>query len=218
MVSPAIFLHAMGEQLPTTHDLATQAVVVVLRRGAAEVVLSIVRRRRGGPSAPVPAATWAGWMAAACSIAAAVIHLAVIEEHLAEYVALASPSRCWPSSSWPGRWPTCRARPARWLSSAVAINLGAVVVWVWSRGRGLPIGPEPWVPEAIGPADAISSLLEMGLVLALLPTLLRRRVQTTAGSEGPGLQPAIAVLVIGAVAGLATFGALVALFSLSQPA
>ena len=134
----------MGGQLPTTHDLATLAVVVViLAVGAAEVVLSIVRRRRGGPSAPVPAATWAGWVAAACSIAAAVIHLAVIEEHLAEYVPfgiafalLAIFQLAWPLAYLP--------RPTRALAlAAVVINLGAVVVWVWSRSWGLPIGPEP---------------------------------------------------------------------------
>ena len=101
---------------------------------------------------------------------------------------------------------------------AVVINLGAVVVWVWSRSWGLPIGPDPGVPEALGPADVISSLLEIGLALALLPTLLGRRDRERGRTEGTGLQPAMAVLVIGAVAGLATFGTLVALFSLSQPA
>lgn len=209
----------MGGQLPTTHDLATLAIVVViLAVGAAEAVLAIMRRRRGGPSAPVAAATWAGWMAAACSIAAAIIHLAVIEDHLAEYVPfgiafalLAIFQLAWPLAYLP--------RPTRALALvAVVINLGAVVVWVWSRGWGLPIGPEPWVPEAVGPADTISSLLEIGLALALLPTLVRRPATSETASGGTGLQPAMAVLVIGAVAGLATFGTLVALFSLSQPA
>ncbi len=209
----------MGGHLPTTHDLATLAVVVViLAVGAAEVVLSIVRRRRGGPSAPVSAATWAGWVAAACSIAAAIIHLAVIEDHLAEYVPfgiafalLAIFQLAWPLAYLP--------RPTRALALlAVAINLGAVVVWVWSRSSGLPIGPDPGVPEAVGPADTISSLLEISLALALLPTLVRHRTASGAASGRTSLQPSMAVLVIGTVAGLATFGTLVALFSLSQPA
>ncbi len=209
----------MGGQLPTTHDLATLAIVVVIVAViAAEVVLTIVRRRRGGPSGPVAAATWGGWVAAACSIAAAIIHLAVIEEHLAEYVPfgiafalLAIFQLVWPLAYL--------RRPTRSLALlAVAINLGAVVVWVWSRGWGLPIGPEPGVPEAVGPADVISSLLEIGLALALVPTITGRRIKSGAASEATGLQPAMAVLVIGAVAGLAAFGTLVALFSLSQPA
>jgi hypothetical protein len=209
----------MSGELPTTHDLVTLAVVVVIVAiGAAEVVLATAHRRRGGPSTPVSTATWAGWIAAACSIAAAIIHLAVIEDHLAEYVPfgiafalLAIFQLAWPLAYLP--------RPTRWLAVvAVAINLGAVGVWVWSRSLGLPIGPEPGVPEAVGPADTISSLLEIGLALALLPTLVRRRGSHQGQSRGTGLEPAVAVLVIGAVAGLATFGALVALFSLSQPA
>jgi hypothetical protein len=209
----------MAGQLPTTHDLATLAIVVVIVAVfAAEVVLSVVRRRRGGPNAPVHAATWAGWVAAACSIAAAVIHLAVIEDHLSEYVpfGIAFALLAIFQLAWPLAY---LRRPTRELALvAVAINLGAVVVWMWSRGWGLPIGPAPWVPEAVGPADTISSLLEISLALALLPTLLGRRIKTGAASERSGLQPAVAVLVVGAVAGLATFGALVALVSLSQPA
>ncbi len=210
----------MGGQLPTTHDLATLAVVVViLAVGAAEVVLSIVRRRRGGPSAPVPAATWAGWMAAACSIAAAIIHLAVIEEHLAEYVPfgiafalLAIFQLAWPLAYLP--------RPTRALALvAVVINLGAVVVWVWSRGWGLPIGPEPWGAGG-GRArrrDLVAARDRPGPGLAAhAPSAGGPRAVPR--PSGTGLQPAMAVLVIGAVAGLATFGTLVALFSLSQPA
>lgn len=210
----------MGGQLPTTHDLATLAIVLVIVAVlAAEVALSIARRRRGGgPSGPVPAATWAGWVAAACSIGAAIIHLAVIEEHLAEYVpfGIAFALLAIFQLAWPLAY---LRRPTRSLALvAVAINLGAVVVWVWSRTLGLPIGPEPGVPEAVGPADVISSLLEIGLALALLPTIIGRRIKSGAASEATGLQPATAVLVIGAVAGLAAFGTLVALFSLSQPA
>ena len=50
-----------------------------------------------------------------------------------------------------------RRRDAPWWPSAWLVNLGAGVVWLWSRCWGLPIGPEPGVPETVGAADLIST-------------------------------------------------------------
>jgi hypothetical protein len=58
---------------------------------------------------------------------------------------------------------------------AVLVNAGAVSVWIMSRTTGLPIGPEPWVPEQLGFPDLLASSFEIGIIGLLLPTLLGER-------------------------------------------
>jgi hypothetical protein len=124
-------------------------------------------------------------IAAALSLAAAGIHFAVITEHLEEYVlfgvlffALACFQLIWAQIYlvWPR--PTVAAL-------GIVVNLGAVLVWATSRTIGLPIGPQPWVPEQLGFADLLASSFEIGIMGLLLPTLMRDRFGRVLDAQMP---------------------------------
>jgi hypothetical protein len=51
---------------------------------------------------------------------------------------------------------------------AVAISLGTVALWLFSRTAGLPIGPMAGAAEPIGRADTVASVLELVTAVALL--------------------------------------------------
>lgn len=52
----------------------------------------------------------------------------------------------------------------RLFAVMAAGNATAVGVWLLSRTLGLPVGPERWVPEAVGPADVATTVLEVAIV------------------------------------------------------
>jgi hypothetical protein len=84
-----------------------------------------------------------------------------------------------------------------------AANLATVGLWVLTRTKGLPIGPEPWTPEKLGWLDAITAVFEMGLVtciaLALRGVRLQiRRLQVVA---------ALAIALIAILTSVALLGA-----------
>jgi hypothetical protein len=57
------------------------------------------------------------------------------------------------------------------LALGGVVNLLVAVVWAMSRTTGIPIGPTPWTPEAVGWHDVIASLNEVamaGIVAGLL--------------------------------------------------
>ena len=111
--------------------------------------------------------TW--W--AALSLGAAAIHFAVIPDHLEEWWAfgLFFAVLGWFQAVWPIAYLTRPSRRLAWI--AIAANLATVVLWAWSRTAGLPVGPEPGMPEAIGAADLVSTVLEVALVVGLLGLL-----------------------------------------------
>jgi hypothetical protein len=68
-------------------------------------------------------------------------------------------------------------RPNRTLLLVGAVgNAATIVLWTLTRTVGLPVGPQPWHPEAIGPLDLISTLLELAIVLCAATLLARRTV------------------------------------------
>ena len=140
--------------------------------------------------------TTVGTVVALSTIGAA-IHLYVAPEHLAE----------WWAYGWfflllaAGQLATVplvlRWRRPALLSMAIAVNVGAVLVWLVSRTSGLPIGPpvldmtgglaDPTkggygahalgVPEPVGVLDVTATVCELLVVLALcalLPATWRR--------------------------------------------
>src|SRR5437763_5558229 len=65
-------------------------------------------------------------------------------------------------------------RPTRRLLTAgVLLNAGIIGVWAVSRIWGVPVGPDPWTPEAVTLADSLSSGLEAGIVVLSLAVLVR---------------------------------------------
>jgi hypothetical protein len=75
-------------------------------------------------------------------------------------------------------------RPGRRLFVLGAIgNAALALLWLVSRTKGLPIGPEPWTPEAVGWADLLSTVCEVvaavGSVVLLRQPESRRLASTS---------------------------------------
>lgn len=106
---------------------------------------------------------------AVLSAAAGMVHAAVIGQHLREwwvfgvfFVAVATVQLGW--AIWILRHPTTAGG---YLAAAVG-NLAVAAVWAVSRVTGLPIGPEPWEPEAVHRVDLLASAQEVVLAVAAL--------------------------------------------------
>ncbi|NUO91394.1 MAG: hypothetical protein HOQ18_11310 [Dermatophilaceae bacterium] len=106
-------------------------------------------------------------------LGAAVIHVAVVPEHLTEWAAaglffivLAAAQLLLGLA--------VLVRPTRIVRIAsVVVAAGPIVLWFVSRTVGLPLGPEPGVPEALGMSDLVCAVLEAAAVafaLSLGPT------------------------------------------------
>ena len=135
------------------------------------------------------------WLLAALSLGAGVIHFAVSGEHYdlswvhGAFFAVAA----WLQLSWAI---AVVLRPTRRLLMAgVILNAGILGVWVMSRIWGAPFGPNPWTPEDVNLADALSSGFELGIVVLTAAVLFRPAVAQHK------LRPAIAVPVVG-IAGI----------------
>jgi hypothetical protein len=90
-----------------------------------------------------------------------------------------------------------RAPTARLLRWAALLSLAVIAVWSISRTTGLPVGPEPGTPEAVGAPDLAATAAE--LVLAAAGLGLSR--DWPASRIPPGLLPlGTAVLVAGGIA------------------
>src|SRR5918995_67518 len=73
-------------------------------------------------------------------------------------------------------------RYLRWLLAALSLGAGVILnagilgVWVMSRVWGAPFGPDPWTPEDVFLADALSSGFELGIVALTAAVLVRPAV------------------------------------------
>jgi hypothetical protein len=111
---------------------------------------------------------------AAASVAAGVIHAAVIAEHVEEdwrfgafFIVAASFQLAWAI-------PTLLTSSRTVDVIGAAVNAAFIVTWLASRTIGLPIGTEAWTPETVGGPDVAASLLELAVVVGSIG-LLRRR-------------------------------------------
>src|SRR6266700_1042630 len=146
-------------------------------------------------------------LAALLSLGAAVIHVAVAPEHLAEFWAF--------GAFFTGAGVVQAALavamlavPARRLLAAALVGtLGVLGLWVVSRTAGVPIGPHPWVPEAIGMTDIACTLMEVIEVAVLAVLVVRRprpRRQTVVRFA---LKAVPSLLLAGALTAVGTAGA-----------
>jgi hypothetical protein len=120
---------------------------------------------------------------ASLSLAAALVHASVVPDHpgLPLHVAFFLVSAVLQSGL---AAVVLRGRSGRWLALTAACNGVIAVIWVLSRTTGVPV--EGAAAEPIGFKDAISTLLELGVVagaglVAVLPEA-SRRVPLRAGS------------------------------------
>jgi hypothetical protein len=118
--------------------------------------------RRWQRTAASSAAEELALLAALLVLASSLIHAVVIAVHFEEYwlfgvcFAVASVLQ----AMWTAR---VYAGPlSRRLLVAGAVGNGALaLVWAVSRTVGLPVGPQPWQPEAVGAVDVLSTLDEL---------------------------------------------------------
>ena len=108
---------------------------------------------------------------AVTSLAAAGIHFAVMGEHFAEYFlfGLFFSVVAWLQALWALGVVVTPTRPL--LIAGLVGNAVVVVVWIVSRTTGLPIGPDAGTPEAVASLDVLSTLLEVGIVIAIAAVL-----------------------------------------------
>ncbi|MES9541054.1 MULTISPECIES: hypothetical protein [unclassified Actinomadura] len=123
--------------------------------------------------------------AAIGSFVAALVHYAVVPEHLDEwwaqgvfFSAIGMFQLIWAVLVYTGD-----ERPM--LLSGLLVNLGALTLWAVTRTAGLPFGPEAGEAEAVGVLDVISVVIEVAVVAAILVALFGRR---TAVRDEPGEQ------------------------------
>lgn len=114
-------------------------------------------------------------------LGAAIIHAAVVPEHLQEYLlyGLFFIAAC---AAQAALALVLLAAPSRRLFIAgLAGALGLLALWATSRTVGLPLGPDGhWQPETMGFPDTIASLLEMvAAALFLLLIVRRQRIRTS---------------------------------------
>jgi hypothetical protein len=131
--------------------------------------------------------------------ASAIIHAAVVSEHLREWgpagaffiaVALAQ-------LAWGGL--ICRRPTRRWLLVGAYGNAALVGIWLVSRTVGVPIGPEAGHPEVLGAHDALATLNEVFAVgitrLLLTGRTLPNRV-TSGSAASLAAASLLAVLIV----------------------
>lgn len=70
-----------------------------------------------------------------------------------------------------------RADNRRLLIAGAAGNLAIATVWVISRIVGLPFGPNPFQPEAVGFKDLLATYDEFAVVLLVVLLLRGRNVR-----------------------------------------
>jgi hypothetical protein len=117
-------------------------------------------------------------IAAASAAAAGFVHLAVAPEHFAEwwgfglfFVLCGEVQLGWALLAR-------RAPGKAALSVGLAGSLLLVVLWALSRTSGLPFGPEPGVPEAVGTPDVLAVALELVTAASCAWALTQQRAST----------------------------------------
>jgi FtsP/CotA-like multicopper oxidase with cupredoxin domain len=141
--------------------------------------------------------------AAVLTLGAGAIHLAVMPEHLEEYLPFGLFFLVVAAAQIVAA-PLLLVRPSRRLAVGVAVgSLALVALWLISRTAGLPVGHEPWRPEEVGVPDVACVLLEgLGAVVALALAIRgrrprRRRPVRTPVAAAPVVLLATMVTVVG---------------------
>jgi hypothetical protein len=136
-------------------------------------------------------------LAALASTAAGIVHAAAVPGHWSE----------WPLAGW--FFALVALFQVAWavlllafenrllVFSGIAASTGLVLLWAVSRWQGLPFGPHGGMPEAVGFADAFTSVLEAWIALSLLWSLLPRVTHGVLAIGGYRLAASLAGVVLG---------------------
>ena len=129
-------------------------------------------------------------VAAALSLAAAGMHLWVLEPHLQEWWAYGAFFLAAALGQAAFAVLILRGTPPWLLLSGIAGNLAIVGMYVLSRTNGTPLGPHAGRAEPAGLLDVACTVAELGVIVALLgllPARLARRTGTALALIGLGL-------------------------------
>ena len=104
------------------------------------------------------------------SLGAAAIHFAVIADHFREWwpFGVFFAGLGWFQVVWPISYLARPSARIAWLG--IVVNLATVLLWALTRTIGLPFGPDPGVPEAVGAPDTLATALELAVVIGLFVT------------------------------------------------
>ena len=195
------------EPIPGHPTVRLAGALALAAGGLAAVQLAIPRLQLPRPPVPGPAgpsgsltsteADGTGAVAALLgllSMAAALIHFAVIEQHWAEYwlygaffIAVGMAQLAWAVAI-----PATPARLLLW--GGVVGNALVVLTWIVTRTVGSLVGPAATVPARAGFGDLVATALQVLIVVGGCGLLTRRlRVRTGVWTEHA---PAIAALVV----------------------
>lgn len=160
-------------------------------------------RREHEPAAVTPAPVV---QAALFSIAAALMHVSVIGEHMREsavygvfFIAASVGQLLWAIA--------VLVRPSRRRMRLGALANGVIaLVWIVSRTIGLPLGPEPFQREAIGVLGVLSTMFEGAIVGLWWISRSRPEIGVTSRMELDRPTKTIAVLLGITVAAAVIFG------------
>ena len=202
-----ILAHAHLAGLPDHEDLMFLFPLLPALLIGTIVVATVLESRGLIPKVePVRVTVALNAIAVAISLGAAAIHFAVIDEHL-DYLpfGLAFLGLGIFQSVWALLYLRRRTPLVAWVGAVV--NFGTICVWIVSRTSGLPIGPTPGVPEAIGAPDLFATALEITLIGVLLPAIVPRRVAQLAAARMPIQQAfvlaAFTIVTVALLTGLA---------------
>jgi len=171
----------LGSAILLVTNLVLVGWVVAFRGGRLDV--SKARHTPAVPAAATPAADSENGslvdglrlFLAAGLLGSAAIHAAVVPEHLTEWAAAGVFFIVLTAAELAvGALVFARNLQPAVLLAAAVVSIGPLAVWLYSRTLGLPFGPEPGVPEAVGLADVAACALEV-LTLVLAVVLLRAR-------------------------------------------
>lgn len=194
------------------HELVEQLAALVL-------VVSALATGRWWPTVALPrldaalAASTQRAAVAALATGAAIIHFAVAPAHPIEHPPYGVALALLAGAQIAIAALAVTRRIDRLRLPAVALNLGAIAVWIASRTIGLPIGSVPWHPDPLGVADGVATAFEAALVGLLW--LGGRAWHRRSGVERANVAAPLAVVPI--VGGLLLVALLVATSSLVGP-
>lgn len=134
-------------------------------------------------------------------VGSAVIHAAVVPEHLHEWPAAGTFFMALAAAEVVAAV-TALDRPSRaTIGLAALVSVGPLALWAYSRTLGMPFGPEPGVAEAVGLADVAACVLEVGSLLAAALLLVGRdrllRPSVSADARRLAVVAVVAVAAIG---------------------
>lgn len=146
----------------------------------------VARRREGVPAADAASDATSALQLASLSMGAAVVHFAVIAQHLDEwwltglfFIAVAVFQLLWAL--------LVVLRPSALVYAAGAVvNALVVVTWIVSRTTGVPVGPEAGEAEPVGFPDVLATAFETLIVVLALALLSQPRERL------PGLRSGVA--------------------------